>query len=191
MSMSLGVRLKIAPPPSLADKLRRALWGAIWLLLFRPTPVPLHGWRRLLLRMFGAKVGAGAAIYPSALVWAPWNVSIGANATVGGGADIYAVGRCMIGDHAIISQRAFLCGASHNIQSPTFDLVVGDIEVGANAWVAAEAFVGPGVKIGEGAVVAARAVAIRDVPEWLVVGGNPARTIGRRPAEARNLLRHA
>ncbi|WGM40049.1 colanic acid biosynthesis acetyltransferase WcaF [Caulobacter sp. NIBR1757] len=177
-------------PPSLPDKLRRGLWGVVWLLLFRLSPVPLHAWRRLLLRLFGAQVGAGSAIYPGVRVWAPWNLSVGKGVTVGDGADLYCVARIAIEDGAIISQRAYLCSASHDVNSPSFDLVAGDITVGANAWVAAEAFVGAGVRLNQGVVVAARAVVTKDVEALNVVAGNPAKVISARSGNGKNTLKH-
>jgi putative colanic acid biosynthesis acetyltransferase WcaF len=168
------------PPTTFASKAGRGLWGVVWLLLFRPSPRPLHGWRRVLLRLFGAKVGRGAMPYPSAIIWAPWNLTMGDNSTLGDGADCYSVARVDIGDHASVSQRAYLCSASRDVDDPDHPLMTAPITIERHGWVAAEAFVGPGVRIGEGAVVAARAVAIRDVPAWTVVAGNPAKPVRKR-----------
>lgn len=181
-------RARVRPPPSTADKLRRALWHVAWTLLFRTSPVPLHGWRRGLLRAFGAKVGARAAVYPGAMVYAPWLLDIGEGATVGGGARIYSVDRIVLGARAVVSQGVHLCSASHDLRSPGFELATAPIRIGADAWVAADAFVGPGVDIGDGAVVAARGVVVRSVGAWQIVAGNPARPIGERPVSARNAL---
>lgn len=181
-------RLQIRPPPSLANKLARAAWGAARVCLFRSTPAPLHGWRRLILRAFGARVGARVAVYPSAQIWAPWNLSIDAGATIGGGAILYNVDRIEIGAYAVVSQGAHLCTASHAHDSPSFELITAPIRIGAEAWVAAEAFVGPGVTIGKAAVIGARAVAIKSVDERAIVAGNPAKVVGRRAAEGRNRL---
>lgn len=182
--------LRRLAPPSLSNKLLRGLWGVVWFCLFRMSPAPLHAWRRLLLRVFGAKVGSGSAIYPGVRVWAPWNLSIGRAVTVGDRAELYCVARITIGDGAIISQRAHLCGASHDVNSPAFDLVAGDITVEANVWVAAEAFVGPGIILKHGAVVAARAVVTKDVEALSVVAGNPAKVISTRSGDGKNTLKH-
>jgi putative colanic acid biosynthesis acetyltransferase WcaF len=168
------------PHPPFADKARRGLWQAVWLILYRPSPVPLHGWRRFLLRAFGARIAATARPYPSVRVWAPWNLTMAEASWLGAGVDCYAVAPVEIGARAVISQRAFLCTASHDYNRRSFDLVTAPIKIGADAWVAAEAYVGPGVVIGEGAVVAARAVATRDVDPWTVVAGNPARRVADR-----------
>ena len=161
------------------NKSGRALWGVVWLLLYRPSPRPLHGWRRFLLRCFGARVGRGAKPYPGCAVWAPWNLSLGEGCWLGDGVDCYCVAPITLGANCIVSQRAFLCAATHDYLDPTFPLVAKPIEIGAGAWVAAEAFVGPGVSIGAGAVVAARACVTKDVPPRVVVGGNPAAILKR------------
>lgn len=178
------------PPPPFADKARRALWSLAYLTLFRPSPVPLPGWRRAVLRLFGARIGRGAALYPSCTIWAPWNLVAEDHATVGPGAVLYNVDRITLRESSIVSQRAHLCTGTHDHRSPDFTLMTAPIEVGAHAWIAADAFVGPGVAIGPGAVVAARGVAVRHVPQRAIVAGNPARQIGERPADARNLLAH-
>lgn len=181
-------RLKSRPPPSAGNKLARAIWGVVRVFLFRPTPAPLHGWRRLILRGFGAQVGARVAVYPSAHIWAPWNLSIDAGATIGGGAIIYNVDRVEIGEYAVVSQGAHLCTASHAHNSPGFELVTAPIRIEEEAWVATEAFVGPGVTIGKAAIVGARAVAVKSVEERAIVAGNPARVVGRRSVDGRNRL---
>ncbi|MFO0852020.1 MAG: putative colanic acid biosynthesis acetyltransferase [Gemmataceae bacterium] len=167
----------------LRNKLARVLWGGVWLFLFRPSPRPLHGWRRFLLRCFGARVGTGAHPYPSAKVWAPWNLTMGAHSCLADGVECYSVAAITLGPSALVSQRAFLCGATHDYTDPAFPLVPKPITIGAGAWVAAEAFVGPGVTVGDGSVVGARAVVTKDVEAWAVVAGNPARVVKRRTVQ--------
>jgi putative colanic acid biosynthesis acetyltransferase WcaF len=156
------------------QKLARSLWGTVCLLLYRPSPRTCHGWRRFLLRCFGAKVGRGAKPYPKAIIWAPWNLTLGARCWLADGVDCYSVAPITIGDDAVVSQRAVLCAATHDYRSSTFPLVAKPIIIGRGAWVAAEAFIGPGVTLNEGAVAGARAFVNRDVPAWAVVVGNPA-----------------
>src|SRR5690348_12319846 len=110
---SSGAPLVRRPAPSVGNKIARAVWAIVRALLFRPTPAPLHAWRCLLLRGFGARVGSRVAVYPSAVIWAPWQLTIEAGATIGGGAIIYNVGRITVGKFAIVSQGAHLCTASH------------------------------------------------------------------------------
>lgn len=176
----------ISPPPvyrgsrsqfSLGNRAARQLWSIVWLLLFRPTPRFCHGWRRLLLQLFGARVGAGAHVYAGAKIWAPWNLVLGREAAIADGADIYNADRIEIGEYAVISQGAYLCGASHDYRSWDFPLVAAPIVVGARAWVAARAIVHMGVTLGEGCVVGAGSVVTRDMPAWTVCAGVPCRPI--------------
>lgn len=168
------------PPPGFGSKVGRGLWNVVWLLLFRPSPRILPGWRRFLLRCFGAKIGRGALPYPGMIVWAPWNLTMGDRSVIGDGVDCYSVAMITLSDYATVSQRAYLCTASRDINDPAHCLTTAPIVIGRLGWVAGEAYVGPGVTLNEGAVVAARAVAIRDVPAWTVVGGNPAKPIRKR-----------
>ncbi|MGO9171308.1 MAG: putative colanic acid biosynthesis acetyltransferase [Rhodomicrobium sp.] len=178
---------KRIPRPSAKSKAARLLWRIAYISVFRFSPTPMHGWRRLLLRRFGAKIGRAAVIYPSVRIWAPWALHVEDGATIGWDCEIYNVGPVHIRKRAIVSQHAFLCTASHDFQTD-FQLMAAPIEIGAEAWVAADAFVGPGVSIGEGAVVAARAVVMRSTQPWTVVAGNPAKFIGMRQRSARNDL---
>jgi putative colanic acid biosynthesis acetyltransferase WcaF len=175
----------LAPPParyrggrsrfSLANRAVRQLWSIVWLLLFRPTPRPFHAWRRVLLRLFGARIGAGAHVYAGARIWAPWNLTLGREAAVADRAEIYNPEPITIGDYAVISQDAFLCGASHDYGSWDFTFISAPIVVGARAWIAARAIVQMGVTIGEGCVVGIGSVVTRDMPAWTVCAGVPCR----------------
>ena len=159
----------------------RALWNAVWLLLFRTTPRGLlYGWRRSLLRLFGAKIGIGVHVLPSCKVWQPWKLTMGDYSCLSENVDCYSVDHITIGAQAVVSQGAFLCCASHDITSPIMELTYAPIVIGSQTWIAAKAFVGPGVTVGEGAVVGACAVVTRDVEPWTVVAGNPASFIKRR-----------
>jgi putative colanic acid biosynthesis acetyltransferase WcaF len=164
-----------------ASKLLRAAWELVWLLLYRPSPTPLHGWRRLLLRVFGARIAAGAHPYPRARIWAPWNLSMAEHSCLANDVDCYCVAQVSLGMHATVSQYSYLCTASHDYRDPAMPLVIAPIVVERDAWVAADVFVGPGVKVGTGAVVGARSTVLADVPPWTVVAGSPARQRGQRP----------
>lgn len=165
---------------SFPNKVARVIWGIVWLVLFRPTPRFLDGWRRVLLRCFGAKIGKGSRILGSARIWAPWNLEMGEFACLSEFVDCYCVDKVRIGAHATVSQYAFLCTAGHDIRDPHMRLVTAPITVGTGAWVCAGTYVGMGVAIGDGAVAAAHAVVVKDVEPWSVVGGNPARFIKKR-----------
>lgn len=165
---------------SVGNKLARALWQIVWLLLYRPTPRLLHAWRCLLLRLFGAKLGKAVHPYPSARIWAPWNLEMGDHSCLSEQVDCYCVDRITLGAHATVSQYSFLCTASHDYSVPAFPLVTAPIRIGARAWITADVFVAPGVTIGEGAVISARSSVFQDVEPWVVAAGNPARAVKKR-----------
>ena len=165
---------------SLKNKLGRVVWALVWGTVFRWSPRVLFGWRRFLLRCFGAKIGKNSRISPSVRVWAPWNLVVGDEVAIAHDVDCYCVGRLTIGDHATISQYSFLCTASHDIADPHMKLMTAPIRIGDQSWVCAGVFVSPGVTIGEGAVAGAMSVVTRDVEPWTVVAGNPARTLKSR-----------
>lgn len=173
-------RASCPSPHSSANQLARLLWQAARLVLFRPVPWFWHAPRRALLRLFGAKVGEKVQVMPSVQIWAPWNLSLGDFATVSHGVDLYDVDRIEIGTHATVSQRAFLCTATHDVDHPNMPLKTAAIRVGDGAWVCAEAYVHPGVAIGVDAVAGVRAVVLHDVPPGQIVGGNPAKFIRMR-----------
>jgi putative colanic acid biosynthesis acetyltransferase WcaF len=162
------------------NKLARSVWHVVWLLLYRPTPRLLHPWRRFLLRGFGAKLGKGVHPYPSARIWAPWNLEMGDNSCLSEGVDCYCVAKVRIGENSTVSQYSFLCTASHDYTRKSMPLVVAPISIGSYVWITADVFVGPGVTIGDGAVVLARSSVFSDLPGWQVSRGNPAAPFKRR-----------
>ena len=167
---------------SLSSKIARVIWNAVWLILFRPTPRGnlFRPWRILLLKLFGANVRWSSNVLPSCRIWQPWQLTMGAYASLSADVDCYTVAPITIGDNATVSQGVKLCTASHDIASKIMELTTDLIVIEANAWVAGWAIVLPGVMIGEGAVAAAGAVVTKDVEPWTVVGGNPARFIKKR-----------
>lgn len=164
----------------LAQRAARALWGVAHLVLIRPSPRPMHAWRAAIYRLFGAKLGPRCRIYPRAEVWAPWNLHCDDAVLIANGAVIYNPLPVRIGSHGVISQQAFLCGASHDLDDPAFPMVSSPIAIGAYAWVCARATVCPGVDLGEGAVLGLGSVATRDLAPWTVHAGVPARFIRER-----------
>ena len=166
---------------SIKNKLGRLIWTICYWILFRPFPTRIFsGWRCFLLQLFGARIGKNNTIYPSAKIWAPWNLIIGNNSCISNGVNLYNTGPIIIGDNVIISERVFICPGSHDISDPNFPMIPSTIKIGDKVWIAAEAFVGPRVTIGEGAVVGARAAVFKDVEPWSVVGGNPAVFLKKR-----------
>ncbi len=181
----------LRPAFSLKNKLMRLVWNFTWLLLYRISPRPLHGWRSLLLRLFGAKMGPNCHFYPGSRIWAPWNLMCEDQVTAGDGAEIYNPAPMHFGSHAIVSQGAYICGATHDFDDPSFPLLAYSMEIGAYAWICARASVGPGVKVGEGAVLGLASVASRDLDPWGVYAGAPAVKVKERknikPSERKNI----
>lgn len=166
---------------SSGEQWRRVAWAAgQWLL--RLSPRPLFGWRRLVLRAFGARVGEHANVYPGTRITMPWNLELGAWCAVGDEALIYNLGRVVVGAHATISYRAHVCAGTHDFARADLPLLKPPVLIGENAWIGTEAFIGPGVTIAPGAIVGARAVVVKDVAALDIVAGNPARRVGTRPA---------
>jgi putative colanic acid biosynthesis acetyltransferase WcaF len=165
---------------SRGNQVARVAWNAVWLLGGRFSPRPFHLWRSWLLRLFGASVGHRVHVYPAAKIWAPWNLRLGDECGIGDGAILYSQGVITIGRRAVISQGAHLCAGTHDYTQPGFPLITKPIVVGDQAWLAAECFLLPGVTIGEGAVIGARAVVTKDMPAWTVCGGHPCRPLKPR-----------
>ncbi|MCP4309160.1 MAG: hypothetical protein GY788_30660 [bacterium] len=158
----------------------RVLWELLRRPLFNWTPRPLWAWRRAVLRLFGARIGGDVHVHPTVTIAVPWNLTIKDYAALGDGVIVYNLGAISIGENATVSQFAHLCAGSHDYRRLDMALLKPPITIGADCWICAEAFVGPGVAIGDGAVVGARAVAMRDVGAWTVVAGNPATKIADR-----------
>lgn len=173
--------MKFKTPYGRWDKVRRLLWTLTWALLARPFPRSMaSGWKRTLLGLFGAKIAPTAVVYSTAKVFKPWQLTMDDHACLASGVDCYNAAPIHIGAYATVSQRAYLCTAGHDITDPDHRQTEAPIFIGARAWVCAEAYIGQGVTIGEGAVVAARAVCVKNVEPWVVVGGNPAKPIKMR-----------
>lgn len=165
---------------SLGNRLTRVAWGLTWLILARFTPPSLHGWRRLLLRAFGARVANGARVHASVSIWLPANLELGENCLVGPRARLYNQGRITIGARTVVSQGAQVCASTHDVSDPHFQLVLRPVTIGARCWVAADAFVGPGVTMHDGSVLAARGVLFSDAQGDTIYRGNPAEQLKAR-----------
>jgi putative colanic acid biosynthesis acetyltransferase WcaF len=156
------------------ERARRLAWNLFHAVFYRTSPRPLHAWRAFLLRLFGATLGANCHFYPASKVWAPWNLICADQVTVADGAEIYNPAPIRFGSHAILSQGAYVCGATHDYDSPTFPLLAYAMTIGSYAWICARASVGPSVNVGEGAVLGLGSVATRDLEPWTVYAGVPA-----------------
>jgi putative colanic acid biosynthesis acetyltransferase WcaF len=159
---------------------KRLVWVLTWMAFFRFSPPPFHHWRCLLLRLFGARLGKINFVYPTAKIWAPWLLETGDLVTIGRGAEIYNPGGVWLGHRTIVSQDAYLCGATHDYQSPDFTYLTKPIRTGPQVWICARAIILPGVHCQEGSVLGAGSVATRNLEAWTVYAGNPAVALKER-----------
>jgi putative colanic acid biosynthesis acetyltransferase WcaF len=156
------------------------LWWIFDSLFVRPTPQVFYAWRRFAWRLFGAKVGHKVLIRPGVRVTFPWKVVIGDYCWIGDNVTLYSIAAITIGEHSVVSQEAYLCAGTHDHYDISFTLVASPIVIEPECWIAARAFVGPGIRIGHGAVVSACSVLVSDVPPGVIVAGFPAREVGSR-----------
>ncbi len=167
------------------------MWDLVQQMLINPSPHPFYGWRRFWYRLFGAQLGEGVLIRKSVRCNYPWNVTIGEHAWIGDEATLYALAAINIGGHAVVSQQAYICTGSHDHRDPHFGLIVKPVHIGCGAWIALGALVMPGVTIGEGALIAARAVVTRNAAAWTVYRGSPAVATGPRELRSADLVESA
>jgi len=165
---------------SIFNKIARLVWAVVWIVCFRFTPSFFHGWRRFLLRAFGASVSSGVHIYPSSRIWAPWNLTMNENSCLSHGVVCYNVAPVVLGRNVTVSQYSHLCTASHDYTNIKMPLIVAPIVIEDYAWVTADVFIGPGVTIGEGAVINARSSVFTNIEPWTVAKGYPAKSYKKR-----------
>ena len=182
--MKLAIRENIDPRSqasfSFSNRLFRAIWGGVHLLLFRFSPKPCHRWRAMILKFFGAKLRKGVHVYPDVTIWAPWNLTMEEGACLGPGVECYNIAKVHIGARAIISQGTSLCTGTHDYQDPCFQLLAKPIHIGQEAWVCAQCFIAPGVSVGDRAVIGVRSLCLKDMPEGMVCAGHPCQVIKER-----------
>ena len=165
------------------EQLRRIAWSfGRWLIVLSPRP--FFGWRRLVLRLFGARIGAHVNIYPTAHLYMPWNVEIGDWSALGEDVFVYSLGKVRIGRSVTLSYRSHVCAGTHDLNDPALPLLKPPVTIEEGVFVGTEAFIGPGVTVGRGAIVGARAVVVKNVEPLNIVAGNPARVIGQRQFRA-------
>lgn len=168
-------------PYTLREKVARLLWAAVQATLFRASFHSSYRWRRSLLAAFGARLAPVVRIRRSVRVECPWNLSIGDDSAIGDRVVLYCLGQVSIGARVTVSQGAHLCAGTHDFTRRSMPLARTPIEVGDDAWICADAFVGPDVTIGAGAILGARAVAMRSLHPWTIYSGNPAIAVRPRP----------
>lgn len=170
----------LKPAFGFRERFRRLVWGVVQSAFFRYSPRPFFAWRAWLLRRFGARVGRNCFFYPRATIWAPWLLQAEDIVTVADGVEIYNPGGVTLRHHSIVSQGAFLCGATHDFNDPAFPMTWKPIVLEPYSWICARAVVLPGVVAGHGAVLGAAAVAAKTLDPLGVYIGNPARKVGQR-----------
>ena len=163
------------------------LWWLVQATLFRLSPQVLYGWRRWLLRLFGAKVGKGVLVRATVEITYPWKIELGDYCWIGDHVTLYSLGPISIGHDAVVSQKSYICTGSHDFRSPAFDIFAEPVTIEPMAWVATDVFVAPGVTIGEGAVVSARSSVFRNLPSNMICRGNPAVPVKVRCKESMDL----
>lgn len=162
------------------ELLLRLLWDILQIPLFKWTPRQFWWIRNSVLRLFGAKIGRNVQVHPSVRIAIPWNLTVGANSSIGDQAIIYNLGPITLGENVSISQYAHLCAGSHDYTKLDLPLTKPPIIVGDGVWVCADAFVGPDIRIGKLAIIGARAVITNDVDAYAIMVGNPAKQLARK-----------
>ena len=158
-------------------------WWIIHALFFKLSPQVLYGWRRFLLRSFGAKIGKKVIIRPSVQITYPWKVSIGDNCQIGDEVVLYSLGEIEIGNNVVISQRSYLCTGSHDYLKIDFPIYAEQITIKEQCWLGTDVYVAPGITIGTATVVGARSSVFKDLPTGKVCIGSPAKVIKDRIVE--------
>ena len=166
---------------TIEHKIKRFLWNVIWTLFARPFPrKTCNFWKLFLLRIFGAKIHNSANVYSSVKIYAPWNLEMKEYSCLAPEVDCYNVNKVVIGAHSTVSQKSYLCSASHDVSKSDSPLITAPIVIKDQVWIGAKVFLGMGVTINKGAVVGATASVYKDVEAWTIVGGNPAKFIKKR-----------
>ena len=155
-------------------------WWVVQASLFACSPQFAYKWRNFLLRCFGAKIGKGVIIRPTAKITYPWKLKVGNYSWIGDGVTLYTLGEISIGNDAVVSQKSYLCTGSHDHRSRTFDIYALPISIQDQAWVSTDVYIAPGVTIGKGCVIGARSSVLQDMPEGMICYGYPAKPVKRR-----------
>jgi putative colanic acid biosynthesis acetyltransferase WcaF len=174
----------LIPQFSVRNRISRVLWSICYVLLYRTSPRPFHAWRAMLLRAFGAKIGPACHFYPKGKIWSPWNLTCEDRVTLADDAELYNPAPLFLGSHAIVSQGAYICGATHLYNEASFRLVSFPMRLGAHSWICARAAVNPGVNVGEGAILALGSIATKDLDPFGIYAGVPARKVKERSRAA-------
>lgn len=156
------------------------IWQLVQATLFAWSPQPAYFWRRMLLRCFGAKIGRNVILRPTVRVTYPWKIVVGDYSWIGDNVELYSLGPIHIGSNTVVSQKCYVCAASHDYTAVDFPIFAKPVVIGDQVWLATDVFVGPGVNIGEGAVIGARSSIFKSVPKRAVMMGSPGKQVGVR-----------
>ncbi|MCX6966291.1 MAG: WcaF family extracellular polysaccharide biosynthesis acetyltransferase [Verrucomicrobia bacterium] len=157
-----------------ASRVKELLWFLVRFVFFA-NALPWPSFLRVaLLRFFGATVGQRVVVRSHVNITFPWRLRVGDDVWLGDEVLILSLASVVIESSVCISPRAFLCTGSHRFHSPGFDLVTKPITVHRGSWIAAQAFIAPGIEIGPDSMVCAGSVVLQNVPPGAVVRGNPA-----------------
>src|SRR3954447_22436061 len=167
-------------PWSGQDKAMRLLWEFCWFAFCLWTPKPANPWRLFWLGVFGATIEGKPFVHQRARIEIPWNLTLRDRACLGDRANAYSLGEIEIGAGAVVAQEAYLCGGTHDFNSPALPLVIAKVTIGPDAFIGARAFIMPGVSIGARAVVGACSVVTADVPDGMIAAGNPCKVLRPR-----------
>jgi len=155
-------------------------WWFVQAVFFKTSPQIMYGWRRFLLRLFGAKIGKNVIIRPSVTITYPWKVTIGNYSWIGDDVTLYSLGEIEIGNHVVISQKSYICAASHDHKKFNFPIYADKVTINDKCWLATDVYVAPGIIIGKGTVVGARSSVFKNLPEGKICVGSPAKIIKNR-----------
>lgn len=161
------------------ENVLRIIWAMVQ-PFFLFSPRPFFGWRNFLLRLFGASIGRHVHIYNSAKIYMPWNLEVGDWSSIGEKVIVYNLGKVTIGEKSTVSQFVHICAGSHDYKKKEFPLLKLPIIIRSGVWLCADCFIGPGVEVGERAIVGARGVVVADVLPKTIVVGNPVKVVGHR-----------
>ena len=162
------------------SKITVQAWWIIQDTLFRCSPQALFGWRNALLRLFGAKIGNGVRIRPTARITYPWKLEIGENVWIGDDCVLYNLERISIGSNVALAHRVYLCTGSHDCAKPEFPIVMAQIKIENESWLANEVYVGPGVTVGYASVIGVRSMVLKDTTACMITYGSPASAVRPR-----------
>ena len=156
------------------------IWWIVQGTLFRLSPQILYGWRRFLLRIFGAKIGEKVLIRPTAKILYPWNLTIGNWSWIGDDVTLYNMANINIGENCVISQKSYLCTSSHDYEKTSFDIFAKPITIKDETWIAADVFIAPGITVGQSTIVGFRSTVNKNLPPKMICFGNPAKPMKPR-----------